>query len=280
MTLIYDLLKSRTTSTITTVLTTFTSFGLAAVSTWFASERWAYNRHKGKKWLADVLTDGKNRFYELRGMMITRQALQWSGARMKEAGNSLRRVPSATASFLTAKAEDNETINGTLPFSNKPEDIVLSRQQASEAIQSTSTLDFGPGPRPTSPVSSDGHSDTEYAGSTLEGPAPSSPTGRGRFATAVRHVMMLQAASSGTSLMTPFAPRRQRTTSSNMTGGGADAARKKPALNPSNALRGSRTANLIPKLRTLEPTQDLAAHQALVRHMQFSPDGKFLATSR
>ncbi|EEB94997.1 hypothetical protein MPER_06102 [Moniliophthora perniciosa FA553] len=41
----------------------------------------------------------------------------------------------------------------------------------------------------------------------------------------------------------------------------------------------SRVSALVPKLTCLEATQDLAAHQALVRHLQFSPDGKFLATS-
>lgn len=45
-------------------------------------------------------------------------------------------------------------------------------------------------------------------------------------------------------------------------------------------LRASRVAALVPKLKSLEATQDLAAHQALVRHLQFSPNGKFLATSR
>ncbi|TFY80138.1 hypothetical protein EWM64_g3875, partial [Hericium alpestre] len=44
-------------STITTVFTAFSSFGLAAVSTWFASERWVFSRHKGKKWLEDSLDD-------------------------------------------------------------------------------------------------------------------------------------------------------------------------------------------------------------------------------
>jgi len=61
--------------------------------------------------------------------------------------------------------------------------------------------------------------------------------------------------------------------------------------------RSSRVAGLVPRLQKIGPTQDIAAHTALVRHMQvsakkvttlapiidhvsqFSPDGKFLATS-
>lgn len=41
----------------------------------------------------------------------------------------------------------------------------------------------------------------------------------------------------------------------------------------------SRLSALVPKLFALEATQDLPAHDALVRHIQFSPDGKYLATS-
>jgi hypothetical protein len=45
-------------------------------------------------------------------------------------------------------------------------------------------------------------------------------------------------------------------------------------------VQSSRVAALVPKLRGLTLTQDLDAHQALVRHLEFSPNGKFLATSR
>jgi hypothetical protein len=39
-------------------------------------------------------------------------------------------------------------------------------------------------------------------------------------------------------------------------------------------------ARLVPTLKDFAPTQEFAAHQALVRHLQFSPNGNFLATSR
>ena len=51
-------------------------------------------------------------------------------------------------------------------------------------------------------------------------------------------------------------------------------------MDPINALCTSRVVSLIPKLKSLEPTQDLALHQALVRHLQFSSDEKFMTTSR
>ncbi|KAI0301607.1 hypothetical protein B0F90DRAFT_1817073 [Multifurca ochricompacta] len=44
-------------STITTVFTAFSSFGLIAVSMWFIFERWTFIRHRGSKWLRDSLDD-------------------------------------------------------------------------------------------------------------------------------------------------------------------------------------------------------------------------------
>lgn len=41
-----------------------------------------------------------------------------------------------------------------------------------------------------------------------------------------------------------------------------------------------RIKNLRPKIEDLEITQVIPAHQGLVRHLQFSPDGRYLATSR
>lgn len=43
--------------------------------------------------------------------------------------------------------------------------------------------------------------------------------------------------------------------------------------------RSSRVGSLVPKLRRMEPVSDLSGHQALVKHLQFSPDGTLLATS-
>ena len=72
-------------------------------------------------------------------------------------------------------------------------------------------------------------------------------------------------------------PIRQRTISS-----GFAASETKKSSSPGDILpfSRSRVSGLVPKLQELEATHDLAAHTALVRHMEFSPDGRFLATSR
>ncbi|KAG2070338.1 hypothetical protein BDR04DRAFT_1231774 [Suillus decipiens] len=49
------------TSTITTVFTAVTSFGLAVVSTWFASECWIFVQHRGHVWLEDVINETTHR---------------------------------------------------------------------------------------------------------------------------------------------------------------------------------------------------------------------------
>jgi hypothetical protein len=105
---------------------------------------------------------------------------------------------------------------------------------------------------------------------------------KARFTSAVKSVMMLQSASLGPGPLNPLVPGRQPTSSSSMTGysdDSPDLPRRKGTIEVP-AIRGSRVASLTPKLQSLETTQDLAAHQALVRHLQFSPSGKFLATSR
>jgi hypothetical protein len=97
------------------------------------------------------------------------------------------------------------------------------------------------------------------------------PRQRGRFAQAV-HNMMLMQRTVGMSQLAPDSPARRRTHSDGVLSGSN--------AGPASAVRSNRLAALTPKLQCLETTQDLAAHSALVRHLMFSPDGKYLATCR
>ncbi|EDR03737.1 G-protein beta WD-40 repeat [Laccaria bicolor S238N-H82] len=54
--------------------------------------------------------------------------------------------------------------------------------------------------------------------------------------------------------------------------------RKKAIIESVTALK-SWISTLVPKLAALEATQDLAEHNTLVHHLEFSPDGRFLASS-
>ncbi|KAI6014913.1 hypothetical protein PISMIDRAFT_687935 [Pisolithus microcarpus 441] len=90
-----------------------------------------------------------------------------------------------------------------------------------------------------------------------------------RFVNAIRAAMMAQAAT-----RPPMSPRR-------------DSAWEAPQVTYTGRLQesgapASRNAQIsyyVEKLKQLNPIQELGAHQALVRHLQFSPNGRFLATS-
>ena len=106
--------------------------------------------------------------------------------------------------------------------------------------------------------------------SEMSSGTPSPPsTSRVRFVQAVRNVIRMQQATSSHS---PFSRSLSPTF---LTPDGMHRKDTQPM-----PVHTSRVAGLVPKLRGLTLTQDLDAHQALVRHLQFSPNGKFLATSR
>lgn len=110
-------------------------------------------------------------------------------------------------------------------------------------------------------------------------PVPESPTtspARGRFASLVRSAVVMLRARDGLSQGRLRAPTRRRTMSATAL---APDGTRVADQGPLGGLKASRLAKLAPRLKSLETTQDLAAHQALVKHLQFSPDGKFLATS-
>lgn len=121
-------------------------------------------------------------------------------------------------------------------------------------------------------------------------------TPRDRFAQAVRSVIMLQSFQS----RSPLSPNGEQMSSdigsssaltesaSPLSPSGSSSATLNTTFNVKgnrqgsevvNNIKGSRFSHLIPKLKTLQPTQDLMTHSALVSCLQFSPNGKFLATS-
>ncbi|KAG6908170.1 hypothetical protein DXG01_005870 [Tephrocybe rancida] len=258
------------TSTLTTVFTAFTSFGLAAVSAWFASERYIYLRHQGSKWLSDALTEYSTMLMSLPGMEQTKEFLVLSGDRLLQWSDSLQRACAKLLCIAYARSgssEDSDDIEtGTvLPTVHVPSEGPMSPMRRLSDVASEPPK--SPAFSPSSPVIN------ENATSEAVTPTPVSP-GKQLWNNAMRSVRMHSAISSPA----PREPRRRRTTSSNITASGD---RKKTIIvdEPGKAVSRSRVAALSPRLRMLEPTQDVAAHSGLVRHLQFSPDGKYLATS-
>ncbi|KAJ6595621.1 WD40 repeat-like protein [Mycena vulgaris] len=269
--------QARVTSIITTIFTIFTSFGLAAVSAWFASERYVFLRHRGRKWLLDVLLDSKEQFMTLPGVERIRRVFRGIKRRFRTVSRAVRRIGSKTVNLLSANSSDSEKSDdleaNILPVSNghsRETSAMASVAQLAAGGASSSVLSTHEASTSNSPTVPAAKSDA--ATPTTPGPT----RGKLLWKNALQTVKMRSVAAS------PFgtrAPHRQRTTSSTLTAPFGE--RKRTIMEepmPAVVVR-SRVATLRPKLNMLVATEGLDAHQALVRHLQFSPDGKFLATS-
>ncbi|KAI0346641.1 WD40 repeat-like protein [Trametopsis cervina] len=274
------------TSTVTTVFSAFSCFGLTAVSFWFASEKWIFQRHKGQKWLADVLSESRVRLHSMPGIAwciqeprnFGRKVAYWGRRQWHEVSDQFSRVVRVARRVLGLR---------------RSSDLESTRSESGE-MKSPATPSFSPGSvfgsnfyhngetvlspiaerAPSTADGGDDHTVLSDSGGTLvsSSPTPGSP-GTHRFKNIVRSVMMINRTASGAPslLSSSSGPRRQRTMSSD--------AGKSGKIGDSSMLKGSRLASLIPKLKKMEVTQEFAPHQALVRHLQFSPNGKLLATS-
>ncbi|KAI0074084.1 WD40 repeat-like protein [Panus rudis PR-1116 ss-1] len=268
------------TSTVTTVFSAFSSFGLAAVSTWFISERLIFNRHKGAKWLADALSDTRVRLYSAPGIAwivqqpraAARRASYWAKRKSRDASDIITEVSKKTLSVLrvgsirsASSSSDSGDTEAPLPTSLSPEP--MSPGSMFHRFSET-------GLSPISEVASTrGRSlDGTEEKTVSDAPSTNLTTSTGaktRWKNAVRAISMVRPFSVQAS-NSPRSPARQRTLSSE----GRHSSRLSEPI-----VKISRVANLVPRLKSLQTTQDLAAHQALVRHLQFSPDGQYLATS-
>ncbi|KAE9402799.1 WD40 repeat-like protein [Gymnopus androsaceus JB14] len=260
-------------ATITTVFTGFTTFGLAAVSAWFASERWAFTNQKS---LGDVLIQVNESFLKLSGIALVGQRLhqsfKWVSRLTPNARTKAQRVRSIAENIISSDGEKVGDIENWLPMTMLSED----ENMAPSMMGHRRTSETGA----SSPLDSPAMSSTMGSATPSSPPnTPSSPTspsiGKQLWKNAFRTVRTNSGSSSPMGAG-PRSPNRQRTASSTLL-----SSDRKHMMSeaPVKAIVRSRIAALLPKLKCLEPTQDLACHQALVRHLQFSPDGKFLATS-
>ena len=225
-----------------------------AVSAWFAFERWTFTRHRGTKWLMDVLTEVQAEFSKIPPITwISNVPLK----HIKQAANATANgVKRASASFSVPlrlvhrtsgedqASEDDKctslpTVSPILhsPTSPpgpplQPPPIMPALVETPEASQSTTSL---------SPTDTTVNTDSGLPATVLN-PAQM------RLATVVRSVMMKRRALQFTVAAVPGAgtsPRKQRTLSSHASGG-----------EQVQAMRTTRVAALIPALRNMEPVHD------------------------
>ncbi|EKM57477.1 uncharacterized protein PHACADRAFT_206381 [Phanerochaete carnosa HHB-10118-sp] len=276
--------QHRVTSTVTTVFSACSCFGLVAVSCWFASERIIYTRHKGEKWLADVLSETKVQMHRLPGVAwvltepqnAARKVAFWSRRRYHDASDYVSGFVNLLSGWINRlrrrtndleSADDSEHKSPISRHSMSPEPMSPRPHRPSDA---TATVLTPISERAPSTV--DGLDDptvvNDNGATPLNSPASASPARR-RFTDVVRSVMMLRSASNMTATAT--ASRKRTLSKENGKHG-------KPA-EPPGVLKKSRVARLIPRLKQMEAWLDFSPHQALVRHLQFSPSGRYLATS-
>ena len=267
----YFMLQNYIVCTITTVFTAFSSFGLAAVSAWFASERWVFARHKGKKWLQDSLDDFWDAVMSIPPFHSLIEGLHtlglWASSISHRTRAAAAHTSSAIVSVFHRPSVDafSSSSENSLSSSPAPEAAVSIPQGSRRGSEVT----FVP---PTTEAKSRQGSITSVTLPSEMSPetstaSPSPP--RVRFVQTVRNVIRMQQATSS------YSQFSRSLTPTLLTPDGVHRKDTQPM-----PVQSSRVANLVPKLRGLTLTQDLDAHQALVRHLQFSPNGKFLATSR
>lgn len=283
------------------------------MSAWFASERWAFARHKGQKWLSDVLSD----FYD----HVMNNSLVSSSGRLAMA--VVRLVQSLSTYFrrffkAVSKNGRWRSAKQSQQREDDPENCSRSadtvaelndgeagkgqiRRRASDATTATKMSELLPSPiiLPPNSIGQD-DKDTVQTSETDVSISPPVLTGKRRLKAIIKGMKdqsTIPGEKSIPALSPPFAsfadtvldspqsssvfgdelprPLRKRTTSS---GPGKNVPERRKTVELPVSAR-SKLGFMTSKLADLVVKYDLSPHSALVRHMQFSPDGKFLATA-
>lgn len=238
-----------------------------------------------------MLNESKDRFLKFAGIPFLMRYYRRFRHQLYIAGTYVARLSSRTISMFPSfpttsstcdeeKSDDLEANTLPIQAAHERDTSVRSPRMSDATAPGSPASPRSPGsPEPTSPVSAS----PLLGGDTPQVSGSNSPVADGKqlWKNALRTVKMRSAVTSNMAALTGMRiPRRQRTTSSTLASTFGE--RKKTLMvdEPVKAVNRSRIAALVPKLKCLETTHDIAAHQALVRHLQFSPNGKFLATSR
>jgi len=274
------------------------------VSAWFASERIVFNRHKGKKWLAEILDDVSDRVGAVTGYGWVKKtapersktAFSWSARVVRRASIPLRRMSTvfSRTSGSTGSVDTVETTPPPYTSPTIPPSALIMTPRSGTMPPTKSVVHFQLGredARSSGEVSGRPSDASPIASPTIPPSTPELVTevsaARARFMNLVRSAVMVNR-------LIGVGDEVKAKVSRSLTDGKATDRKTAGAV---TMPRSSRVAGLVPRLQNMTPTQDIAAHAALVRHMQvsrrptvafvpivngvpqFSPDGKFLATS-
>jgi WD repeat-containing protein 26 len=135
--------QHKITSTVTTVFSAFSCFGLAAVSAWFMSERWIFGQHKGGKLLADVLADFKMRIYSTPAMSwwvhtsgaYMADIITWTRKRWRKAMNFCTRTITFTRLQIKLRIRRVNDLESPETGEMKPSEEFLSISERIHVLQ-------------------------------------------------------------------------------------------------------------------------------------------------
>lgn len=301
------------------VLTVFCTFGLAAVSTWFAAERWAYSKHNGLRWLSDVLEERWRAFIKYPPVLVIRYIPRKIGQfSQKTAG----RIKDCFAFRKIAESDIEDTLpfphwmeNGREPspdqFREPKASISMEKglEKAANGPESitTTTTSVIPPRKPstddTAPifvkapkrlmslvsavsnqaaVNAQTPSISTIAASAsvpTAGPSettavPAASAAASRFRAIGWRVIKEQAAATAKDEPTNTEPARTATLLSDP----GQKRRHREGTGGTSQPKLGRLTAIRPRLKNLQVTHTIFDHSALVRHLQFSPDGNMLAT--
>lgn len=243
-------------------------------STWFVLEWWAFKRYQGKKWLLEIFEDAHARGRGCVNALLAGVARTAHPRSPDTLAHTTSHMPSGCESPPT---QPMDIAGPILPVAYSPK---LGAGSYFPELPATKSPVEDPGlvplPRPeaakepitlSSPATNDNilsHADHV--------PLKFTETAKTRFANIVRGVLLSRRDEAQR-------PRAHNLFSSTSARYNNTSTESSMATIVAAQLKDLRLTILTPKLRTLQPTQELMAHESPVRHMQFSPDGRFLATT-
>ena len=240
--------KNRVTSILTSVLSALCCLGLAAMSIWFAFERWIFDWHNGNKLLSDVLSEVAHGVSQVR-------VIAWVLDQYHRTATVNRRVARKGSPALRSLKK-----------------LLVKLLYSEDASLDQASTIGDPAP---STYTMEAHfvTDIEAQNSNEGGiTAPSDdplPSGKERFVLLVRKIMDTQRATRSMRTRRPTNGTIPRVTRRHFTG----------MSDLSVTVPSGTIATLVPKLKTLDVVRTLETHTGLVRDIQFSPDGEFLVTT-
>ena len=275
------------------------------MSIWFASERWAYSRHRGQRWLADVLS-------EIAQKVRKRTGIEWLGGvheshiapAAKTCTQYVRRLSTLVPVIPRTSTKDEEqgpglpcassdvllAQNGPGSGATPPQSPPLKREVSDVvktiAISNTDTpgLLYDQHAEKDSPDAAPQKDPLANSLITDSDPEKKHNLVKAKWVRAARMALISRGFPEHATpipinkrQMTTMPASTSRSLSAPSAANGNTGSRQE-SLEPVTEQREERMGRLVRGLQNLSVSHEFTVHQALVRHLQFSQDGKWLAT--